>query len=130
MGGLRRLRDLARHGKHHRNRVLCGGDHVAKRRVHHDHALLGGGVFVDVIRPDPSPANHLEVVRSCEDLFGNLGRGPDRQTVIVADHFEQFVLVLAKIGLEIHVNPAVAEDLNGGVREFVGDKYLGHVCSP
>ena len=43
LAGLRagiRRRNLPRHGKHHRNRVLGGGDRVAKRRVHH-HDPLG-----------------------------------------------------------------------------------------
>ena len=60
-----------------------------------------------------------------EDLFGDFGGGADRKAVIVADDFGQLVLVLAKVGLEIDVDAAVFEDLNGGFAEAVGDEYFG-----
>ena len=53
------LRNLPRHSEHHRNGVFCGGDHIAKGRVHHDHTFFGGSGPVDIIHTDASPANHL-----------------------------------------------------------------------
>ena len=67
MGGFAGFWDLTRNGEHHRNRMLGGGDHVAERRVHDDHALLGRGVFVDIVSPDPGAADDFEVVSSGED---------------------------------------------------------------
>ena len=67
----------------------------------------------------------FEVGRIGEDLFGHFRRGPDGEPVVIADHSGKLVLVFAKIGLEVDVNAAVFEDLNGGVREFVGNKHFG-----
>ena len=131
MGGGACLGDLPRHGEHHRDGMFGGGDHVAEGRVHHDHPLFRGGFLVDVVGADARAANHLEVRRIGEDLFRHLGGRADGEAVIVADDLGQLVFVLAQIGLEIHVDAAVAEDLNGSFGEFVGDEYFGgHLSGP
>ena len=56
------LGDLAGDGEHHGDGVLGGRDGVAEGRVHHDHAALGRLGDVDVVDPDPGPADHLKVL--------------------------------------------------------------------
>ena len=131
VGRGRRFGDLPCHGEHHRDGVFGSGDHVAEGRVHDDHTLFRRGFLVDIVGADARAADHFEVRRIGEDLFRHLGGGADREAVIVADHFGQFVFVLAQIGLEINVDATVAKDLNGGFRQAVGDEYFGsHFCGP
>ena len=120
-----RLGDLAREGEHQRDGMFGGGDHVAERRVHHDHAFSAGRDLVDVICTDPGAGNHLQLMRFIQDLLSDLGGRPDGQPVIIADHFGKAVLVLAQIGLEIHLYTAVAENLDGGFGQVVGDENFG-----
>ncbi|EAR50516.1 hypothetical protein OG2516_09735 [Oceanicola granulosus HTCC2516] len=125
MGRGRRLGDLARDGEHHRDGVLGGGDHVAEGGVHHDDALLRRVRDVDVIDADAGAADDPEVVGGGDDLLGDLGRRADGEAVVLADHLEQLVLVLAEVGLEVDVDAAVAEDLHGGFGELVGNENAG-----
>ena len=125
------LGNLPRHGEHHRDGVLGGGDHVAKGRVHHDHALLGGRDLVDIVGADPGAADDFQIGRGGEDLFRHLGGRADGEAVIVADAPQERVLVLAKGGFEIHLDAAIAEDLHGGFAEFVGyENFGGHGSGP
>ena len=94
--------------------------------VHHDDAALGGFFDIDIVNANTGPANHFEIVGSSNHLFGCLGCRPDRQTVILPDHFEQFLLVLAKIGHVVDLHALVLEDLNSGGRQFVGNKNFCH----
>ncbi len=54
--------DLAGQRKHHRDRVLGGGDRVAVGRVHDDDAALGRRRDIDIVDADPGAADHLEGV--------------------------------------------------------------------
>src|SRR5262249_7463243 len=51
---------------------------------------------------------------------------------IVADDLGELVLVLAEVGLEIDLDAAILEDLNGSGRQGVGDENArgGHGCVP
>ena len=53
------LGDLTGNGKHHCNRMLCGGDGVAERRIHHDDAFFRGFGDIHIIYADPCAANDL-----------------------------------------------------------------------
>ena len=112
--------NFARQSKHHRNRMFCGGDRIAERRVHHDHAARRGGGNIDVIDADAGAAHDLQPRRAFEQLRRHLGVGADRQPIVVADDFGEFVLV--QTGLDVNRDAALAEDFDGGGREFVGDE--------
>ncbi len=120
------LRDLARQREHQRDGVLGGGDRIAERRVHHDHALGGGGRDIDIVDADAGAADHLEV----------LGAAPSSLAVtLVAERIArpsnlpislgELLLVGAELGLEVDLDAAVLEDLHGGVGEGVGDENFG-----
>ncbi len=125
MGGFGGFRQLPRHREHHRNRVLGRGDGVAEGRIHHDHALFGRGRDIDIVDPDTGAADDLEPGRRFQHLFCNLGRGADCKAVILPDHFEELILVSAKIGQVVDLDPPVAEYLDSGFRQFVGDENFG-----
>ena len=108
------LRDLAGQREHQGDGVLGGGDRVAEGRVHHDDALGGRGRDVDIVDADAGAADDLQVLGRGENLRRHLGGRADGEAVIVADDLEQLVLVLAEIGLEVDLDAAVLEDLDGG----------------
>jgi hypothetical protein len=105
--------------------VLGGGDGIAEGRVHDDDAPRRGGGDLHIVDADAGAADHLQVPGLFEDLGRDLGGGADGEAVILADHGGELVLVLAEIGLEIHFDAAILEDLHGGGRESVGDENAG-----
>ena len=116
-------RKLAGNCEHQRNRVFCRCDGVAERRVHDDDTAARGGRNIDIVDADAGAADNLEVGRSLDQLFGCLGGGADGETIVVADDFGKLVLVLAELRLEIDFDATIAEDLDGGFRQFVGYEY-------
>ena len=110
----------ARQREHQRDRVLGRGDRIAEGRVHHDDAARGGGRDVDIVDADAGAADDLELGRGGDQLFGDLGGRADGEAVILADDFEQLVLVLAEIRLVVDLDAAILEDLDGGVGKLVG----------
>ena len=126
LAGLRRpvgQRDLPGQRQHQCDRVLGGGDRVAEGRVHHDDALGGGGLDVDVVDANAGAADHLQLVGLGDQLLGDLGRRADGEAVIVADDLLE--LVLGKAGLHVDGDTAILEDLHGCRRQVVGDQYAG-----
>src|SRR5262249_27249905 len=119
------LGDLPGQRQHQRDGVLGGGDRVAERRVHHDHALGGRGRGVDIVDADAGAADHLEVLRLLENLRRYLGGRADGEAVEVADDLGKLVLVLAEVRLEIDLDAAILEDLHSGGRKGVGNQYSG-----
>ncbi len=85
------LADVAGQRQHQGKGVFRGGDRVAARGVHHDHAVVGGGRAVDIVHADSRAADGLEVFRGSEYFGGDLGIGADDQAVVVADDFQQFI---------------------------------------
>ena len=124
-GGVR-FGDLPRQRQHQRNGMLGRRDGIAEGRVHHDDALLRRRRNVDIVDPDTGTADHLELGRRRDDLLGDLAGRPNGKTIILADDFEQLVLVLAEIGLVVDVDAVVLEDLHGGLGKLVGNENLGH----
>ncbi len=126
--GLRRsvgLRDLTRQREHQRDGVLGGGDRIAERRVHHDHALGGRRRNVDVVDADAGAADHPQLLGFLQKLRRHLGGGADGKAVEVADHLGELVLVGAELGLENGVDAAILEDLHGGVGKRIGNQNPG-----
>ncbi|MCY1306906.1 hypothetical protein D9M70_567920 [compost metagenome] len=123
LAGLRRViggRKLAGNGEEQRDRVFGGRDRVAEGRVHHDDTAARRSRDIDIVDADAGAADDLEIGRSCNQLFRRLGGRADGKAVIVADDLGELVLVLAELRLEIDFDAAVAEDLDGGFRQFVG----------
>jgi hypothetical protein len=94
--------------------MLGRGDRIAERRVHDDDTAARGGRNVDIVDADAGAADDLEIGRGGDQLFGDLGGGADGEAVIMADDFEQLVLVLAELRLEVDFDAAILEDLDGG----------------
>lgn len=116
-------RKLARDGKHQGDSMFGSGDGVAERRVHDDDAAARGSRNIDIVDANAGAADDLQIGRSLDQLFGRLGGGTNGQTIIIADDFGKFVLVLAKLRLEIDFDATIAENLDGGFRQFVGYEY-------
>src|SRR5262249_47769913 len=82
-----------------------------------------GGAMSNVPNPVPAPPSDLRaVVGACEDFRRYLGGGTHCEAVELADNGSELVLVLAEIGLEIDVDAAVLENLNGRRRKGIGDE--------
>ena len=123
-------RDLACGCEHHRNCMFRRGDGVPKRRVHH-HGPFGGGCGdINIINANTGAANDFQVSRGLNNLSRRLGRGPDRQPIIIANDRLQFRSVFAKVRLEIHLNPTILEDLHRGFAQLVGNQYFCHSSCP
>ena len=122
--------DLARQRHHHRDGVLGGGDRIAKGGVHHHDPARRGCRNVDIVDPDAGAPDHAQIGGAVDQFGGRLGGRADGEPVILADDPGQAVGILAEIGLEIRLDPAIAEDLHGGVGQLVGNQDLGHLtCS-
>ena len=125
------LRDLAGQRQHQGERVLGGGDRVSEGRVHHDDALGGRRRNVDIVDPDAGAPDDAQALRPLENLRRHLGGGADRETVIAADDLGELFLVLAEVGLEVGLDAAILEDLDGGGGQGVGDENArGHGVLP
>ncbi len=118
------LGQLAGEREHQRDGMLGGGDRVAERCVHHDHALGRGRGDIDIVDADAGTADHLEVGGGLEDRLGDLGRAADREPVVFADDRDQLLGRLA--GDLVDLDAALAEYLRGLWVHLVADKYLGH----
>ena len=125
MGGGIGLGDLAGHREHHRDGMLGGRDRIAEGRVHHDDALFRRLGDVDIVDTNARAADHLKVGGSGDDLFRDLAGRADGKSVILTDDGEQLVLILADGGVEGDIDPAIFENLNGGVRQAVGNENFG-----
>ncbi len=78
---------------------------------------------VDIVDADAGAADHLEVGRRVDDLLGDLGRGADREAIILADDGLQLFRGLA--GDLVHLDAAISEDLSGLRVHLVGNEYAG-----
>ena len=123
-GGCRGLGDLAGEREHHCDGMFCGGNGVAVRRVHHHHTARRRRPHIHIIHPDPRSAYHFQVGRGVEQFAGDLGGGPDRQAIIIGNDRPQ--VGRRKAGLEIDLDAAAAEDIDGGRGQLVADQNFGH----
>ncbi len=125
LGGSIGLGNFARQCQHQGNRVFGRGDRIAERGVHHDDPLRRRGGNLHIVDTDPGASDHFQPLRLLQDFRGGLGRGTDREAIVIADDLRKLVLVLAEVGLEIDVDAAIPEDLHGGGRQGVGNKNFG-----
>src|SRR5262249_40006087 len=123
-----RLGEVRCEGQHQREAVRGGGDGLAERRIHHDDAARRGGRDIDIVDADAGAADHLEDLRTLENLRRDLGGGADGQAIEAVDGGGQAILVLAQVRLKIHLDAAIPEDLHGGGRERIGDEDSGRHC--
>ena len=122
------LRDLSRQREHHGDGVLCRGDGIAERRVHHHNAFLGGGGQVDIIDTDTGAADDFHIGRGFQHRRRGFGRRAHRHAVIIADDFNQFVLI--KAGNHINIDAAIFENLLGSRAHFICNQYFRHFVPP
>ena len=111
--------------EHQRNGVLGGGDRIAERRVHHQHALRGRRGDIDIVDADAGPADDLQPCRRIEDFAGHAGGRPDGQPVIRADDALQFVRRHARF--DIRIDPVLAEDFRRARAHLVRDQHLRRI---
>ncbi len=116
------LRDGARGGERHRDRVLGGGADVPLGRVRDDHAVFGGGVDIDVVDADPGAPDDDEVGRGLEDRLTHVGPGANDERVDVRDGVEEG-LSLDVVGC-FDLVTRLAEGVETGVRDRIRDEYL------
>ena len=64
---------MARQREHQGQGMLCRGNGVALRGIHHNHAPLGRRGHIDVVDPHAGTANDAEFVGRFDDLGGHLG---------------------------------------------------------
>ena len=76
------------------------GNGVSFRSIHHHDATSGGRFNIDVIHPDPGPANHFQFVGGGNNLAGYFGGTADCQAIILADDRCQFLR--GHTNLDIH----------------------------
>ncbi len=65
---------LAGQAEHHRNCVFCGGDGVAKWRVHNHNTACSCGWHINVINANAGTAYHAKLWGSCQNFLGHFGR--------------------------------------------------------
>ena len=68
------LGNLPGEREYHGDRMFGGGDGIAKRRIHHDNPLRGGGGNIDIVDADPGAADHFQLGRPFEKFGGDLRR--------------------------------------------------------
>ena len=103
-------------------------DRVAMRRVHHHDTARRRRRDIDIVDPDPGPANNLQIVGSGENIPGHLGGRPDGQPVIIADDGGKFGRIEA--GLHIDFDPTGLENIHSPRAKLVADKNLWHSIVP
>ena len=99
------------------------GDRVAERRVHDDNTAARGGRDIDIVDADTGAADDLEVGRGSDQLFRRLGGGANGKAIIIADNRGKLFLVFAELRLEIDIDAAITENLDGSFRQFIGYEY-------
>ena len=128
MGGGIGLGDLSRQRKHHGDGVLCRGDGIAERRVHHHNAFLRGGGQVDIIDTNTGAANDFHIGRRFQNSRCGFGGRAHGHAVVIADDFHQLVFV--ETGNHINIDAAIFENLLGGGAHFIGYQYFRHFVPP
>ena len=112
------LGNVPRHGQHHGERVLGHRDGVAARRVHHQHAGLGGGFEIDVVHADPRAPDHAQLGRLLQHGLGDLHGGAHQQRVGVRQVLRVFLRIRNN-----HVPAGLGlKQLDPGRREGLGDQ--------
>ena len=98
------LGDVAREGDDQADRLLRRRDDRGLGRVRDDDPAAGRGVDVDVVDPDPSPADHLQRARALDHLTSHPRRRADHDPVVALDD-----LVERRVEVDVDVEPAAQE---------------------
>ena len=118
------LGDVAGLGQQHGHGVLGGGEDVRLRGVDHHHALLRGGVGVDVVEPDPGPAHHHEVLSGGEHVGRHGGGRADDQRVGAHHGLEQ--LLGGQLELDVDLVAGRPQAIEPAVGDLLGHQDAGH----
>ena len=116
-------RDLPSEREHQCDRMLGGGDRIAERRVHHDHAASGGGRNVDVVDADARAADDFQFRRALEQLGCDFGVGANGEPVIVANDLGELLFVETRF--DVDLDAALLEDRDGGGGKLIGNENTG-----
>ena len=76
-------------------------DGIARRRIDDDNAAVCGGLQVDAVYANTSPANDLQLLGRIDDLSRHMGHGTGHQTIIIGNAGNEACFV--EIGLHIHI---------------------------
>ena len=103
--------------------MLGRGNIVPARRVHDNDAASGGGLDIDIINTDASPANHAQVLGRRNDIRSNACPAPNNQTLIQSDLLGKFLFgqsrLDGKVDIRLRLQPYYS--LRG---ERVGNKHF------
>ena len=93
--------------------------------------VTNAGNVVTIINTNTSAANNLEVGGRRDKFCGGFGGRANGQAVVIADDGGKCVFVFAKLWLKVDLDAAVAEYLNGGLGQTVGDEnFRCHQSGP
>jgi hypothetical protein len=71
--------------------MLCRGDRVPARRVHHDDALFGGSGNIHIVQPYACSSHDLQVFGRFENFSGHRGATADDQAIVFPDFFHEIL---------------------------------------
>jgi hypothetical protein len=117
--------DPASARKGHRNRVFGRRADVAFWCICDDHAVVGGGLDVDVVDADARAADDDEIFGGFEDRLVDIGARADDQCVGVGDRIEQFVAFCFVVRLDLVA--CFTQPIEPRIVDRVRDEYL-HIC--
>ena len=111
-----RLRDVARERDDQADRLLRRRDDRRLGRVRDDDPSPGRRVDVDVVDPDPGPADHLEPARALDHLAGQPVAERITIAVVAVDD-----LLERRVGVDVDVE-AAAQELDPRVGDRLADE--------
>ncbi len=103
--------------------MLGGGDRVAARDVHDQHAPSRGGHDVDVVHAGAGAPDRLQGIGGLDDRAGDPGGAADQEDVDALHGEAEFRFRQARPG--DHLVPGCLQEFPGALREFVGDQDPG-----
>ena len=123
LGGGDRRDQVPEQGEHQAEGQLGHGDRVAARRVHHHHALPGGGLDVDVVHADAGATDELQAAGLLQHVRGDLGGAPDCKHLVLTEDGLQRRRRQADLRVHGELGRA-AQDLQTFGRQLVRDQDL------
>ena len=103
--------------------MFRGCDRIPEWCVHDNDTTGCGGGDIDIIDANARTAHDFQIGGVGQNFFGDFGGGADRQTIVIANDFEQFIFVLAKRGLEINLDTTLFENRQSSGGQSIGNKH-------
>ena len=86
-----RLRNVAREGEQHRDRVFCSGCRRSARRVHDKDATFGGGIEIDIVHTDAGAADDPEAFCFLDEFPIHSCAAANDDALRIGDDVQQFL---------------------------------------